>query len=239
MAELKAIFWDMDGTMVDSEPLWAIATFEMSERLGKRLTLEERELTVGGSFNNTYNVCCRIAGVEPTAEGEQEQYEIMRDRMIELLSEQLEPFAGVRNLLGELKERGIPMFVTTNTPRAIAAGAIKGIGEEFFTDSVCGDEVPKGKPAPDMYLEAARRVGADPSECLVFEDSATGMRAAHDAGCVLIGLPAHAEVEVPEGTTLLASLLNPEATEIDYEHAGFDGVHADDVLNWFEQVSNK
>ncbi|MDO4908529.1 MAG: HAD family phosphatase [Corynebacterium sp.] len=239
MAELKAIFWDMDGTMVNSEPLWEIATLEMSERMGKRMTLAQRERTIGGSFHNTYLVCCEITGTEPTPEGEKEQFAIMRDRMVELLSQELEPFPGVRELLGELRDRGIPMFVTTNTPRDIAAGAIKGIGEQYFTDSVCGDEVPNGKPAPDMYLEASRRAGARPDQCLVFEDSANGMKAAAAAGCVLIGIPEHADVPVPEQATLLATLVHPEAKEIDYGHRGFEGIHADDVIGWFEKITSE
>lgn len=224
---LKAIFWDMDGTMVDSEPLWGEATFELSEALGRRLTPQLRESTVGGSFPNTLSVCALHAGVELSDEDYPRYRRKMFDRMAQLLSDNLTTNPGVRELLGDLKRQEIPMLVTTNTERELADSCIDAVGRHFFWDSVTGDEVPAPKPAPDMYLEAARRVGADPAQCLVFEDSFAGMSGAVAAGCKVIGLPEDPRGPVPEGVTLLSSLHGSNS---------FQGVTAANVHHWFDQI---
>lgn len=217
----KAIFWDMDGTLVDTEPLWGVATYELSEKLGKRLTPELRESTVGGSFSNTLNVAAAHAGVD-LAPGDYERYRAwMYARMAELLADDLQPNPGVRELLAALHDSGMSMLVTTNTERELADVCIDAVGREFFIDSITGDEVERTKPAPDMYLEAARRVAAKPAECLVFEDSWAGMSAAAAAGCRVLGL---AE-KVPEGVTA-------------FDPALFIGATTAHVMRWYEDISS-
>lgn len=217
----------MDGTLVNSEPLWGIATFEMSERLGRRLTPELREQTVGGTFANTISICEKWAGVELSAEQKAEQYRLMVARMQELFAAQLVLNPGVEPLLTELHAAGIPMMITTNTPREIAGGAIQAIGSHFFVDTLCGDDVTKGKPDPEIYATAAARLQLDPQQCLVFEDSGTGMAAAAAAGCRLIGLPVDDTVPVPAGAGVLSQLS---------ASGDFQGVNAATVFAWFEKL---
>ncbi|MGV0340604.1 HAD family hydrolase [Corynebacterium mastitidis] len=219
----RAVFWDMDGTLVDSEPLWGIATYELSERLGRRLTPELRAATVGGSFGHTLRVCAEHAGVRVDPQRARELHDAMFARVGALFSESLAPRPGVRPLLEALRARGIPMLVTTNTERSLADRAIAAVGEGFFCDSVAGDEVARFKPAPDMYLEAARRVGAAPGECLVFEDSRAGMTAALAAGCRVVGLPEE-ESDLVEGALSMRAAAGSRS---------FEGVGADDVERWF------
>ena len=152
----------------------------------------------------------------------------MFDYVKGLFARKLEIFPGIPALLDELKVDGVPMMVTTNTERNVADAAISALGRQYFVDTICGDEVPAGKPAPDMYLEAARRIGVKPAHCMVFEDSATGMRAAVDAGCVVIGLPEGDEVEVPPGVTEVSRLR-------DSRHLA--GAKASDVYEWFSKIS--
>ncbi len=152
----------------------------------------------------------------------------MFDYVKGLFARKLEIFPGIPALLHELKADGVPMMVTTNTERNVADAAISALGRQYFVDTICGDEVPAGKPAPDMYREAARRIGAKPADCLVFEDSATGMRAAVDAGCVVIGLPEDDEVEVPPEVTEVSQLRNSR-------HLA--GARASEVYEWFSKIS--
>lgn len=222
----------MDGTLVDSEPLWATATFDMSERLGRRLSMEKREETIGGSFANTYRICCEHAGVTPTKKGAAEQQQLMFAQIRQLFAEQLDFAPGVRELLAELHSAGVPMIITTNTPRSIVGPALDKLGADYFVDTICGDEVPTMKPAPDMYLEASKRVGKNPGECLVFEDSHTGMRAAWDAGCRLVGLPHSPEVPVPDGASTIQHLRG-----IGHQEENFAGVSAADVAKWYHQTA--
>ncbi|MFP7365763.1 HAD family phosphatase [Corynebacterium callunae] len=223
---IKAIFWDMDGTMVDSEPQWGIATYELSESMGRRLTPELRELTVGSSLPRTMRICAQHAGIEVSEEDYERYRAAIFTRVHELFDETLAPNPGVRPLLKELKELGIPMVVTTNTERELADRSIAAVGNEFFIDSIAGDEVASPKPAPDMYLEAARRVGLDTSECLVFEDSFNGMTGAINAGCVVIGLHPE-EVEAPAGVVPLRELHGSNS---------FEGVTAEMVGQWFAEI---
>lgn len=231
MGRPQAIFWDMDGTLTDSEPLWEKATYRMAALLGRELTPEVRARTVGASFPETFRICCEWAGFTP-AHGDYERY---RDDSFEYVAELYQSedtvFPGVRALLSELQADGVPMFVTTNTARAVAVDVVESIGRSYFVDVICGDDVPVGKPDPAMYLEAARRAGAHPADCLVFEDSATGMRAAVDAGCRTIGLPLDDTVNVPAAAVAMATLRgeDPRARHL-------NGVTAADLYRWFDEL---
>jgi beta-phosphoglucomutase-like phosphatase (HAD superfamily) len=88
------------------------------------------------------------------------------------------------------------MALVTNTRRDLTEQALESIGRHYFSVTVCGDEVPRGKPAPDIYLRAAEMLGLDPARCLAVEDSVTGTLAAESAGCAVAVVPS--EVEVPE-----------------------------------------
>lgn len=224
-----AIFWDMDGTMVDSEPLWGIATYELSEKLGRRLTEKERDKTVGGSFPNTLEICARHAGVDPATLDTEAIAEEFFARVAEIFHGNLHPRPGVRQLLEKLAGDQIPMFVTTNTIRSLADPAIEAVGQHFFRGSVTGDDVTASKPNPEMYLKAADLAGADPAQCLVFEDSVAGQTAAVKAGCRVISLPANPARDRVPGTTFLGDLRGDGSIE-------FEGVHAQDVYTWFAQL---
>lgn len=215
-----AVFWDMDGTLVDSEPLWGIATFEFSERLGRRLTPELRAQTVGGSLLNTMEICARHAGLEVEDLDVPAERRRIYDRVGELIAD-IAPNPGVTDLLEDLHP--LPMLVTTNTERELADPSIAAVGAHHFVDSISGDEVARPKPDPEMYLEAARRVGADPRDCLVFEDSWAGMSAGAAAGCVVLGLAR----AVPAG---VVSLLDVHGS------LSLEGVSGDQVHTWFSSL---
>ena len=211
-----AVFWDMDGTLIDTEPLWGQATYELGELLGRALTPEVRARTVGGSFPNTLRIVADWAGYT-LGEGDVERYRAwMFARVAELFSGGIALNPGVKGVLDALAQRGTPMFVCTNTERVLADPCIDAIGRQYFAETITGDEVDNPKPAPEMYLEAARRVGAAPGECLVVEDSWNGMSAAAAAGCVVLGLGD----AVPDGV----SQLDPQALV---------GADAGDVDSWF------
>lgn len=230
MTQPAAIFWDMDGTLTDSEPLWGEAMFYLSSLMGHQLTPAERANTIGAAFPEMMDYMASLAGVELTAESTAYYREQLFSKIRELFSQRLETFPGVRALLAELHRDGIPMLVTTNTAREIADPAISAIGREFFHDTICGDEVPHGKPAPDMYAEAARRVAAAPADCLIFEDSTAGMTAAVNAGCRVIGLPETPDTPIPGGAVPIATLRDDDKRHL-------DGVTAADVYRWFDKVS--
>lgn len=203
---MKAILWDMDGTLVDTEPLWGIATYEMSEAMGRRITAEVRELTVGGTTANTVKICAHFAGLALDDAETTQWVQWMFRRVGELFTSELPFRPGVTDLLAQAKAAGLPMGLVTNTARVLTDQALETIGSEFFDLTLCGDEVPQGKPAPDIYLAAAEKLGLEPDDCLVFEDSRTGMTAAYTAGCRVVGVPTDPLMETPEEVPLLHDL---------------------------------
>lgn len=196
----------MDGTLVDTEPLWGIATFEMGEKMGRPLTPEVREKTIGATTPTTVEICAAHAGLVLDDAAKADWLNFMYTRVGELLSGELEFRPGIREVLREAKAAGFPMALVTNTNRALTELSLDSIGREYFDFTLCGDEVSNGKPAPDIYATAAARFGFAPDECLVVEDSTTGMTAARDAGCRVLGAPTDAETAIPAGVRTLAEL---------------------------------
>lgn len=184
----QAVLWDMDGTLINTEPLWEQATFELSELLGRRLSPEERRKAEGVSFPTALQIITNWTGYKLQPGDTERLKQWMLDRMQQLLSQGFELNPGISHMLELLKNSEIPMAVATNTERVLAQTCIEFIGEDYFQATVTGDEVANPKPAPDMYLEAARLVGAEARHCIAIEDSQAGMRAALHAGTRVLGL---------------------------------------------------
>lgn len=225
---IPAILWDMDGTLIDTELLWGEAVYAMSEAMGRRASLEVRESTMGTNGPFTVRACADYAGLELTAEEEPQWVERLFEMFLEKLSSGAELCAGIPEILAEGREQGVPMIIATNTVRVIADKTIDIIGREWFVDTVCGDEVPSGKPAPDIYLEAARRTGVAPEDCLAVEDSFTGSSAAVAAGCRTIGAPIEDNGEIADGAHRLSQLI-PGRTD-------FSGMTLADLEELYQRI---
>ncbi|OBI59355.1 MULTISPECIES: HAD family phosphatase [Mycolicibacterium] len=195
---MRAVLWDMDGTLVDSEKLWDIAMHALYARMGGVLTPEVRESTVGGSAETVMRIVYDDLGLEPTPAAMAESADWLHDYTGELFEQGLPWRPGAKEMLDALTEVGIPMALVTNTRRGLTERALKSIGSHYFTVSVCGDEVDQAKPAPDPYLRAAHLLGIPAEHCLAVEDSVTGTASAEAAGCPVLVVPN--DVEVPVGT---------------------------------------
>ncbi|BBY67525.1 phosphoglycolate phosphatase [Mycolicibacterium helvum] len=187
--------WDMDGTLVDSEKLWDVAINELYSRRGRVLTPEVRDATVGGSAEGVIRIVFDDLGLDPDPDHMTEVVDWMHDYVGELFTSGLPWCPGARELLDTLLAADVPMALVTNTRRALTENALNSIGRQYFSITVCGDEVAEGKPAPDIYLRAADLLGFSAGDCLAVEDSVTGTAAAEDAGCPVLVVPN--EVEVP------------------------------------------
>lgn len=186
---MKAVLWDMDGTLVDSEKLWDVSMHELYARLGGVLTPEVRESTVGGSAGSVMATVYSDLGLEPDPAAMSESADWLHDRTGELFEAGLPWRPGARELLDALLAEAVPMALVTNTRRVLTENALKSIGKHYFSASVCGDEVEHAKPAPDLYVHAAELLGFTPAECLAVEDSVTGTMAAESAGCPVLVVP--------------------------------------------------
>ncbi|OBJ38494.1 HAD family hydrolase [Mycolicibacterium mucogenicum] len=193
----KAVLFDMDGTLVDSEKLWDVAMHAFYAEKGGVLTDAVRETTVGGSAENVMRIVYDDLGLDATPESMAESADWLHDYTGELFEQGLPWRPGAQELLETLAASDIPLALVTNTRRTLTEQALKTIGSHYFTVTVCGDEVPDGKPHPAPYLRAAELLGVAAQDCLAIEDSVTGATSADAAGCVVLVVPN--DVEVPDG----------------------------------------
>ncbi|MEV6558879.1 HAD family phosphatase [Nocardia sp. NPDC051756] len=192
-----AVLWDMDGTLLDSEKLWDVAMRELAGRHDRELTDELRHTFIGASGPDALRLLFTGIGIEPTAEALGVAGEFIEHRVTELMTGPIPWRPGAKDALGLVRAAGLKSALVTNTKRSLAEYGLDTLGRDFFDVSVCGDEVAQGKPAPDVYLRAAELLGVDPRDCVAVEDSPTGTRAAHAAGCAVIVIPC--EIAVPDG----------------------------------------
>jgi HAD superfamily hydrolase (TIGR01509 family) len=194
---MKAVLWDMDGTLVDSEKVWDVSLAALYEKLGGELTPEVRASMVGSVAENTMRIVYTDLGLDLDHDAMAESSRWLNDYTAELFDQGLPWCEGAKELLDEFAAEHTPMALVTNTQRSLTARALKSIGPHYFSVTVCGDEVANGKPAPDPYLRAAELLGVAPENCLAVEDSVTGSAAAERAGCPVLVVPN--DVEVPRG----------------------------------------
>lgn len=185
---LRGALLDLDGTLVDTEHLHAASTNDVLGRLGHHLTDAEFSGYIGWSERPFWESLKERFGIDlPIAELARRRSDVL----IRLLSAPLQPLPGVPELIALLRRHGIPMAVASSSLRAQIATTLRSAGlDSAITAYVSGyDDVPAGKPAPDAYLEAARRIGADPLACIAIEDSSTGLASARAAGAFTIAIP--------------------------------------------------
>lgn len=194
---MQAVLFDMDGTLVDSEKLWDISLAALYTELGGELTPEVRTSMVGGSAEDTIRAVYADLALDPDPAAMAESDRWLHAYTAELFEDGLPWCDGARELLEALAAERIPMALVTNTQRMLTERALNSIGRHYFSATVCGDEVRRGKPAPDAYQRAAELLEVAPSQCLAIEDSVTGTAAAESAGCPVLVVPN--DVAVPGG----------------------------------------
>ncbi|WP_369173392.1 HAD family hydrolase [Streptomyces sp. R28] len=189
MSPVELIIFDNDGVLVDSERLANGLLAEMLTEAGLPTTLEESIQTyMGGSFARVRKLAEERAG-RPLPADFQERYQ---QRLLASLSTRLRPVAGARELLESLAASGIRFCVASSSNRERLALTLRVTGlSPLLGDRVFSvDDVTAGKPAPDLFLHAAARMGADPARALVLEDSPLGVEAARAAGMRVVGFAA-------------------------------------------------
>jgi HAD superfamily hydrolase (TIGR01509 family) len=194
---VRAVLWDMDGTLVDSEKHWDVALHALYDRLGATLTPEVRAATVGGSAENVMRMVYTDLGRDHDAAEMAATADWLHEYTARLFDQGLPWCEGAQELLVALADEGVPMALVTNTRRSLTDRALNSIGRQYFSAVVCGDEVTDGKPAPEPYELAAELLGESPADCLAIEDSVAGTASAEGAGCPVLVVPN--DVDVPRG----------------------------------------
>jgi HAD superfamily hydrolase (TIGR01509 family) len=182
---MTAVIFDCDGTLVDSEPLARTAWERVLAPLGYAATPDDFDAVTGLPFARTHAYFAERARLPAASE----LWETYARALFGLYDEALAPFPDALATLGDLHARGVPVAVASSSPRARLDRTLRHVGlQDAFAVSVAGDEVEHGKPAPDMFLEAAAELGAPPRECVVVEDSPPGVAAGVAAGMPTLGI---------------------------------------------------
>ncbi|CAM3513859.1 MULTISPECIES: HAD family hydrolase [Saccharibacillus] len=183
---IEAFIFDMDGVIIDSEPLHFDVDRQVLEYYGHSITQEQLEGYVGMTNPEFWSILRGEYGMSQTVE-EIIEYQL-GIKLGVLHAAQMEPIPGIRELLAELRRGGIPRAIASSSPRVFIEAVLDKFGlQGEFDFVVSSEEVPRGKPSPDVYLRAAELLGADPARCVVLEDARHGIAAAKAAGMACIG----------------------------------------------------
>ncbi|MDX3854748.1 HAD family phosphatase [Streptomyces sp. AK02-01A] len=187
-ARSQAVIFDLDGTLVDSEPNYYEAGRQLLAQYGVLdFDWEQHSRFIGISTRETLETLRAEYGITAPVD------ELLprQDRLyLERVRASTEVFPEMRKLVERLHAGGVPMAVASGSSRAAIDAALSVTGlDAYMATTVSADEVPHGKPEPDVFLAAARRLGTRPADCVVVEDAVPGVLAAHAAGMRCVAIP--------------------------------------------------
>lgn len=198
-----AALWDMDGTIIDSEPLWIAAETSMLARYGIPFPEEIETKLVGIGLTAAARYFQKL-GVPLSVDAIIDEW---AEGVIEGLTHSTPAWMpGARELLEAFRGAGIPNALVTMSVRPIAEAVLALLPEGTFDAIITGDAVDHEKPHPDPYLRGAAELGVDIEHCIAFEDSAPGARSAAEAGAVVVGIPNIVSLSGSAAHTLLPTL---------------------------------
>jgi len=199
----RAVVFDMDGLLLDTEVLWHRAEEELFRRHGATFTLEDKLQVIGTSFEHTARFFAKRLGQPKRGPAlVKELQELMRAEVRREVAARPGALELVERLRGQ-----VPLGLASNSPRFLVDDALRTARlSDAFDAIVTADDVEQGKPAPDLYLLVCQRLGTAPGETLALEDSPAGVAAAKAAGLDCIAVPQYAETDVSAADRIIDSL---------------------------------
>lgn len=186
---LSHIIFDLDGLLVDSEILWQVAESDVLARYGKVWNAEIAKSHIGLRLDEAVEVMIAGYGLDVSLTAFEEE---IFNAMIDLILAQLEPMMGANEIITAFAEADLTLAIASSSTNHY----IQTVVDKMAWGDVIGllasaEDVPMGKPAPDVYLLAAEKLGANPANCLALEDSVNGAKAARSAGMRTVAIPGH------------------------------------------------
>lgn len=220
-----AVLWDMDGTLIDSEPIWIEQERLLMESHGVDWTHEDAIHCLGGPLTRVDEYMRNKLPIRTrTSFAPLELTQELLARMEIRLSSAVSFAPGSFSIISEMKQCGVPLALVSASTRPLMNAALKGIGENFFDVTISDNDVERSKPHPEGYLKAAHSLDVDISSCLILEDSITGMNAAISSGAYVIGIP-HLR-ELPHGAKVV-------------HQPTLEGLSFSDLASLFDLVSER
>ena len=218
---MSAILFDMDGTLIDSEPLWLKAEIEVMAEVGCHWDEQDQINCLGGPAERTERYMQeRSQNIKPYGYFINRLHEVMRAR----ITNELELIPNALSLLKECKDAGIKTALVTASSRDLMTIVLKRFPPGTFDVVVSGDDVEKSKPDPAPYLLAAKQLSVDILKCLVLEDSLTGVQSGLSSGAKVIGIPHLVQMSEHPNLRVISSL---------------DEITLSDILGWYPYLANK
>jgi len=200
---LAAVLFDMDGLLVDTEPLWLETETAVMARLGAPWTPQDRQALLGGSIQRTVSY---LLGKATRPVPPETVARWMLDGMLDRAADgRVVVRPGARELVSEVAAAGVPYALVTSSQRRFADTVLAVTGMTFPV-TVCGEDVTATKPDPEPYLLAAKLLDAHPARCVVLEDSPNGVASAAAAGCRVLAVPSLLPIPPAPDRVVLGSL---------------------------------
>jgi len=220
-----AVLWDMDGTLIDSEPLWIEQERQLMESIGAKWTDEDAIYCVGGPMAR---VDAYMRSKLPSADLDRFAPLALTNQLLQRMEDRLSqdiPFTpGAFELVNEMKSANLPLALVSASSRPLMNAALKSIGSHLFNITISDNDVKRSKPDPEGYVKAAASLDVDISRSLIIEDSITGMTAAIASGAFVLGLPHVAEL--PHGPKVI-------------HHPTLENLTMRDIANLFSLVHER
>jgi len=206
VAGFRAVIFDMDGVLADSEPLYLQGINEVLKDFGLAITEEDHNELLGAAVGPTWDFVFEKYSPPASYDECVARYD---QTMVRLLSRPRDPLPGVRELLSELTRRGVPRALASSSWPNWVKALLESTGlDGCFDVTVSSTAVENGKPAPDIFLYTAKALHVEPSQCIVLEDSRTGVLAAKAAGMYTVQVRAASTAlpPLPEADLVLERL---------------------------------
>ena len=218
MSFFDAVFFDMDGLMVDSEPEWLQSEIDVTAPFGYTWLEEDQIACLGGPLSRVgqymYDKCAQ-----------QQSPEFFTQSLIDTQAAKMRgntpTMPGAVELVRELQSHGVKTALVSASPRNIVDAVLDNLGHDLFPFSISSDDVVNTKPHPDAYLKAANISQSDIANCLVFEDSLTGMKAATSSGAYLIAVPHLVTIDESARVRVIKSLTQLSHAKLQQLHQDF------------------
>ncbi len=201
----------MDGTLVDTEPYWIEAEYELADEFGGSWSREHALQLVGNDLLESGIYIREHMGIDLSPE---EIVERLLDGVVERVEREVPWCPGARDLLVALREAEVPLALVTMSYARFVAPILHHLPPETFKVIVTGDQVANGKPHPEPYLTAAAALGLEPGQCVAVEDSNTGTTSAEAAGCRVLVVPNHVAGPAAPGRHFRDSLVGLSVADL-------------------------